>query len=186
MSSERLDREAWVRAGLDALERGGTAAVSAAALARALGVTRGSFYWHFGSRDELLRAVVETWEREHSDAVLDTLAAVADPRERLRLLVGAATSKPPSLFIRLLEAQGSEPAVAEVLDRSRARRVGFLARAFRDCGVRPAAARRRALAVYATYVGMAQLIAADDALAASDRERRALARELASMVVPAP
>ena len=33
-----------------------------------LGVTRGSFYWHFGSRDELLEAVLERWEDEHSDA----------------------------------------------------------------------------------------------------------------------
>ena len=184
MSPERLDREAWVRAGLDALEEGGTAAVSAAALARALGVTRGSFYWHFDSRDELLRAVLETWEREHSDAVLDALAAVADPRERLRLLLGAATSKPPSLFIRLLEAQGAEPAAAEVLARSRERRVDFLAKAFRDCGVTPAAARRRALAAYAMYVGLAQLVSGDEELAAADRERRALARELAAMVVP--
>jgi len=183
MSPERLDREAWVRAGLDALERGGAAAVSAAALARSLGVTRGSFYWHFDSRDELLRAVLEAWEREHSDAVLDALGAVGDPRERLRLLLGAATSKPPSLFVRLLEAQGAEPAVAEVLNRSRARRVAFLARAFRDCGIAPAAARRRALAVYATYVGMAQLMAGDAQLV-GDRERRALARELATMIVP--
>jgi AcrR family transcriptional regulator len=183
MSPERLDREAWVRAGLDALERGGTPAVSAVALARALGVTRGSFYWHFDSRDELLRAVLETWEREHSDAVLDALGAVTDPRERLRLLLGAATSKPPSLFIRLLEAQGAEPAVAEVLGRSRERRVAFLAKAFRDCGIAPAAARRRALAVYAMYVGLAQLVSGEEELVAG-RERRALARELAAMVVP--
>lgn len=183
-AGERLDREAWIGAGLDALERGGTDAVSASALAQALGVTRGSFYWHFASRDELLEAVLERWERDHSDAVLDALAAVADPRERLRLLVDAATSKPPSLFIRLLEAQTREPAAATVLNRSRARRVDFLARAFRELGLRPAAARRRALAVYAAYVGLAQLVSADETLLAG-RERSAFARELAAMVVPA-
>jgi AcrR family transcriptional regulator len=180
---DRLDREAWVAAGLDALERGGTEAVSAAALAKALGVTRGSFYWHFSSRDELLGAVLERWERDHSDAVLDALAAVDDPRERLRLLVEAATSKPPSLFIRLLEAQTREPLVATVLNRSRRRRVDFLTRAYRDAGLGPAVARRRALAVYAAYVGLAQLVTADEDLLAG-RERAAFARELAAMVVP--
>lgn len=183
-AGERLDREAWIGAGLDALERGGTDAVSASALAQALGVTRGSFYWHFASRDELLEAVLERWEHDHSDAVLDALAAVADPRERLRLLVDAATSKPPSLFVRLLQAQTREPAVATVLNRSRARRVDFLARAYRELGLRPAAARRRALAAYAAYVGLAQLVSADETLLAG-RERSAFARELAAMVVPA-
>ncbi|MDO8185654.1 helix-turn-helix domain-containing protein [Conexibacter sp. JD483] len=180
---ERLDREAWIAAGLDALEEGGTDAVSASALAKRLGVTRGSFYWHFASRDELLRAVLERWERDHSDAVLDALAAVADPRERLRLLLDAATSKPPSLFIRLLAAQTREPLAAEILNRSRGRRVDFLARAFRDTGLAPAAARRRALAVYAAYVGLAQLVSADETLLAG-RERSAFARELAAMLVP--
>jgi AcrR family transcriptional regulator len=183
MSPDRLDRDAWVRAGLDALERGGTAAVSAAALAKSLGVTRGSFYWHFASRDELLRAVLEEWEHEHSDAVLDALATIPDPRERLRLLIEAAASKPPSIFIRLLEAQGSEPAAAAVLERSRRRRVAFATAAFRDAGLPPAAARRRALVAYATYVGLAQLGAADDTLR-DDRERRAFARELRAILVP--
>ncbi len=175
----------WIVAGIEALEEGGTEAVSASALAKRLGVTRGSFYWHFDSRDELLQAVLDRWERDHSDAVLAALAAVPDPRERLRLLVDAATSKPPSLFIRLLEAQTREPAAATVLNRSRARRVDFLAQAYRELGLRPAAARRRALAVYAAYVGIAQLVSADEGLLAG-RERSAFARELAAMVVPPP
>ncbi|ADB54009.1 TetR/AcrR family transcriptional regulator [Conexibacter woesei] len=184
MSSDRLDRETWVDAGLAALERGGTTAVSAAAIAKSLGVTRGSFYWHFSSRDELLEAILEQWEHEHSDAVLDALETVPDPRERLRLLFDAATSKPPSIFVRLLEAQGSEPAVATVLNRSRRRRVAFLTAAYRNAGVAPAAARRRALAAYAAYVGLAQLVAADGQLF-EGRERRAFARELSAMFVPA-
>lgn len=184
MSPDRLDRERWVRAGLAALEQGGTAAVSAAAIAKSLGVTRGSFYWHFASRDELLSAVLELWEREHSDAVLDALEAVPDPRERLRLLFDAATSKPPSIFTRLLEAQGGEPAVATVLNRSRSRRVAFLTAAYREAGVSRAAARRRALAAYAAYVGLAQLVASDGELL-QGRERRAFARELSAIFVPA-
>jgi AcrR family transcriptional regulator len=180
VSSGRLDRGAWIAAGLAALEEGGVPAVSAAAIAKALGVTRGSFYWHFSSREELLQAVLARWERDHSDAVLDDLEQIGDPHERLRLLIAAATSKPPSIFMRLLEAQRTEPAVAAVLDRSRERRVAFLAKAYRDAGATPAAARRRALAAYALYVGLAQLIDAEPDLL-SGRERGAFTRELGGM-----
>lgn len=186
MASERLDREAWVRAGLRALERDGVAAVSAVALSKALDVTRGSFYWHFDSRDELLEAVLASWEQEHSDAVLDQLAAVEDPRERLRLLLDAAASKPPSLFVRLLEAQGAEPAVAAVLARSRERRIAFVACAYREAGLPPAVARRRALALYALYVGLAQLSGQGGRSQPNTRERRALSRELRALFVPQP
>jgi AcrR family transcriptional regulator len=180
VTAGRLDREAWIAAGLSALEEGGVPAVSAAAIAKALGVTRGSFYWHFSSREELLQAVLERWERDHSDAVLDDLERIRDPHERLRLLIAAATSKPPSIFIRLLEAQRTEPAVAAVLERSRERRVAFVAEAYREAGAAPAAARRRALAAYALYVGLAQLIDAEPDLL-SGRERDAFARELGGM-----
>ena len=48
VADRRLDREDWIAAGLGALERGGVEAVAVVPLARELGVTRGSFYWHFG------------------------------------------------------------------------------------------------------------------------------------------
>lgn len=183
VSAPRLDRETWVRAGLQALEERGVDAVAAASLATSLGVTRGSFYWHFDSRAELLDAVLALWEQEHSDAVLERLEPIADPRERLRTLAAAATGKPPSIFVRLLEAAGREPAVAATLNRSRARRVAFLAAAYRECGLAPAAARRRALAAYAVYVGLAHLIDADPELLGA-RERQAFSKELQAVLVP--
>src|SRR4051794_41398282 len=45
-----LDRERWEAAALDAFEAGGLRAVAVEPLARALGVTKGSFYWHFKDR----------------------------------------------------------------------------------------------------------------------------------------
>ncbi len=102
--SDRLDREAWTRAAIEAFERSGPAGVAIVPLARHLGVTRGSFYWHFKSRDELLAAALELWEREHSDAILDALEELPGPRERLAALGRAGTRKPPSIFIQLLRA----------------------------------------------------------------------------------
>ena len=60
----RLSREDWIRAGRKALFRGGPAEVSPAGIAEELGVTKGSFYWHFKDRSALLEALLSDWESE--------------------------------------------------------------------------------------------------------------------------
>jgi AcrR family transcriptional regulator len=59
-----LDRDDWLRAARLALLRGGLEAVRVAKLARDLRVTKGSFYWHFKDRDELLELLLREWEGE--------------------------------------------------------------------------------------------------------------------------
>src|SRR5215213_804939 len=177
----RLDREAWTRAALDAFEETGPSGVAVVPLARDLGVTRGSFYWHFESRDELLAAALELWEHEHSDAILEALQELHDPRARLEALGRAATSKPPSIFIQLLRA-ADDPIVGRVLERASRRRREVLAKAYGDSGLSPAAARRRALIAYAQYVGLAFLVSEDPELLPDERSRAAYARELAAVL----
>jgi AcrR family transcriptional regulator len=59
-----LNRDDWLRAARLALLKGGAEAVRVAKLARGLGVTKGSFYWHFKDRDELLELLLREWESE--------------------------------------------------------------------------------------------------------------------------
>jgi AcrR family transcriptional regulator len=54
MARARTPRSHWIGAGLDALATGGPEAMRVEALAQALGVTKGSFYWHFDDRGALL------------------------------------------------------------------------------------------------------------------------------------
>ena len=82
----RLSAEDWARAALDAIAEQGVGAVAVEPLARRLGVTKGSFYWHFPSRDALLQAALEEWERNERELVFGSMEAIADPRARLRAL----------------------------------------------------------------------------------------------------
>ena len=182
MAADRLDRDAWIDAGLDALEQGGVAAIAVVPLARALGVTRGSFYWHFASREELLAAVVARWERDHGDAVLDALEQLADPRARLTELLTRAVTKQPSFFIALLDAADAEPLVAAALERTAERRRATIARACRQLGMTPAAARHHARLCYAAYVGLAH--DARGARGESPARREAFARHVVAALVP--
>src|SRR5436190_12562377 len=142
MMMATLDRERWEEAALDALERGGLAAVAVEPLARALGVTKGSFYWHFRTRQELIDAMVARWERDHVDGPLEAVRAIEDPRERLLALLGRA-AKPPTIFMRMLEAV-DEPSVRAAVARAAEHRVAFLATAFGELGLSRARARRQA------------------------------------------
>lgn len=182
MSPDHLDAERWEQAALDAFERGGAAAVAVEPLARALGVTKGSFYWHFKSRQALLAAAVQRWERLHVDAPLERAEAIADPRERLLALLGAASSKPPTIFLKMLEGV-DEPVVQAAVTRAAERRVAVLQRAFADLGLTPAKARRQALFAYSAYVGRALL--GRDAPDLLGDERR-LAQHLAEQLIPPP
>lgn len=177
-----LDADRWAQAALDAFERGGAAAVAVEPIARALGVTKGSFYWHFKNRQALLAAAVARWEDLHVDAVLHAAAAIDDPHRRLEAILGAASSKPPSIFLRMLEGVG-EPVVQAAVTRAAELRVAFLERAFRDVGLTPAVARRQALFAYSAYIGRALL--GRDAPDLIGDERK-LAQHIGAQLVPPP
>src|SRR5215471_6141327 len=74
MEDPRLKREDWLRAARIALRRRGPDSVRIERLARNLGVTKGSFYWHFKDRDELLEALLREWEDETSMLLGNALA----------------------------------------------------------------------------------------------------------------
>ena len=81
----RTPPAAWIRAGLDALAAGGPDNVKIDVLARTLGVTRGSFYGHFGSRPAFLDAMLDDWEQRATTAVVETVERRGgDARTRLR------------------------------------------------------------------------------------------------------
>jgi len=53
--------------------QGGVEAVRVEKLARNLHVTKGSFYWHFRDREELLEALLREWEQELLQEIIPQL-----------------------------------------------------------------------------------------------------------------
>ncbi|MGX7828349.1 TetR/AcrR family transcriptional regulator [Actinokineospora sp. 24-640] len=152
MPKPRLSRESWITAALQALAAGGVGAVAVDPLATRLGVTRGSFYWHFADRRALLEAALDWWEREGTTAVIEQVEAIADPRARLaRLFRVAVTEDPTDGLEAALVAHADDPVVAPVLHRVTERRVAYLAGAYAAAGAEDAEDRARV--AYATYVG---------------------------------
>ena len=154
----RLSADDWAQAALDLIAEQGVSAVAVEPLARRLGVTKGSFYWHFPSRDALLQAALERWEAVEQESIFGSLEQVADPRERLRALfqlVGHEV-KPHIIYSELLKAL-DHPSVQTVIDRISQRRLEYLVAMFRQAGLQRTDATHRARLTYAAYVGFLQL-----------------------------
>jgi len=150
--------EDWERAALAAIADGGIAAVSVEALAVGLGTTKGSFYWHFASRDALVEAALRRWEAEHTEALTRYLESVPDPMERLRyVLPGALAEERGSAIALTLLADTVDPAVRATVQRVTQQRIAVLERAFADLGFQTTDARQRAQTAYALYLGTAAL-----------------------------
>lgn len=155
----RLSAADWEQAALDVIAEQGVAAVAVEPLARRLGVTKGSFYWHFGTRDELLEATLKRWEQADAGALLAQVDRIADPRERLVTLFRHTSRELRShvIYSALLKAL-DHPAVRPVMQRVSQRRIQYLALAYRAMGMSRRDATDRARLAYGAYVGFLQLM----------------------------
>jgi AcrR family transcriptional regulator len=129
VGATRTPRERWIEEGLRALAAGGPDAVRVEALAKRLGVTKGGFYGYFADRDALLTAMLDTWERESTDEVIDRIEREGgDPKARIQL-AGVLTFSDDRLLPIDLAVRGwarRDAAVAERLRRVDNRRMALL------------------------------------------------------------
>lgn len=154
---QNLSAEHWARAALDALAAGGLDAVAVEPLARALKVTKGSFYWHFASREALLLAALELWERNETEEVVQRFSTEPDPYQRIVKLFKQSTAPDrSSLYMAILSAE-DHPLVREVVRRVAQRRVDYLHGCYAALNYAEDEARHRARFAYATFVGNLQL-----------------------------
>ncbi len=150
-----LTPQDWTGAALDAMAHGGVANVAVDRLAKQLGATRGSFYWHFNDRAELIEQALARWERENTTELTPELDAMPDPVQRLRRLLKQVYERPVDPVELWLTVAGDDSTVASVVARVTGLRLALLERIFDELDL-PDAADRAWLA-YGFYVGHHQL-----------------------------
>jgi AcrR family transcriptional regulator len=183
----RLSADDWASAALDLIAEQGVAAVAVEPLARRLGVTKGSFYWHFPSREALLVAALERWEKMEQEIVFGQLEVIADPRARLRALFSlvAHESKSHVVYSELIKAM-DHPAVQPVIGRVSERRLDYLTASFRQVGLSRTDARYRAQLLYSAYVGFLQLNLQLHQTRMQHDEFEAYVEHMATTLIPNP
>lgn len=158
MKQANLTADDWAAAALDAIARGGLAAVSVESLARELNVTKGSFYWHFRSRQALIQAALALWEKSETDDIFALAQRIDDPRKRLNAVFReATTSSRTGRLMLALAAASDDPVIGEFIRRVTKRRLEFVRDCYVALGQAPEEARRWATFAYSTFVGGLQL-----------------------------
>ena len=150
----RLDRDTWTRAGLDILAEHGVDGVRVEPLAKRLGVTKGSFYWHFRDRADLLDAMLESWRRRATLAIIERVDLSGESAEsRLRTLLALAFAGPSAekgtdveLAIRLWGRRDLR--ARQVLAEVDELRLSYFTQLLESAGIAGEDARARALLSY--------------------------------------
>src|SRR6266404_3723666 len=162
-SPTRTPRSSWIEEGLRALAAGGPDAVRIELLARALGVTRGGFYWHFDDRRGLLEEILDTWERVSVDEVIERVEREGgDARARLRRLsaIAASSDEPLRIDLAVRDWARREQTVAKRLRRVDNRRMDYMRSLFGAFCPDDDEVEARCMIFYSLWIGN-HFIAAD-------------------------
>ncbi|HEV2305254.1 MAG TPA: TetR/AcrR family transcriptional regulator [Candidatus Acidoferrales bacterium] len=150
--SHRLDRRSWVSAAIDVLCSAGLQAIRVEALAKKLDISKGSFYWHFKNREDLLEAILEEWQTRQSD--WNAGGGLQNPVERWTKLFDIF-AKPGYARLELAVsawARQNENVARRVADADH-KRVEYLSSIFREIGFSHSQAAEWANAVFFLYLG---------------------------------
>lgn len=153
--TERLSAQHWLDAALDVLADEGIAAVRVERLAERLGVSKGSFYWHFSDRPALLTALLGHWRKAGTDAVIEAVErSELRGLARLERLIDICLSPRADRMEAALRAWSAhDTAAARVAARVDREREAFVAAELAALGVPAAAAARRARVLYLALIG---------------------------------
>jgi AcrR family transcriptional regulator len=167
-SQGSLDIAAWTRAAIDVLGEQGIDGVRVEVLAKKLGVTKGSFYWHFENRDALLAAMLDDWRRRATLTIIDRIEAQDQTAlTRLRMLmqvpfqIKADGGAQVELSIRLWARR--DKAARSALQEVDELRLRYIARLLRQIGLPEDKADARAILAYAFQRVATSLIPQGDA-----------------------
>jgi AcrR family transcriptional regulator len=151
--TEQLSADDWISQGIKALTKGGFTALKADPLAKTMGVSRGSFYWHFADLGAFHAAVLKRWREIAAEEVIAGVEADSDApvRALLRRTFGARLDLERA--VRNWAAfDPTAQAAVRAIDR---RRLDYIEALLQRRGLSATSAQARAQILYWTFLGFA-------------------------------
>ncbi len=153
--SDQLSAQDWLDQGVKTLVQRGFTALKAEPLAKAMGVSRGSFYWHFADIGAFHAAILKHWREITAEQIIAGLEAAGKDENPLALLLQRAFGSRQALekAVRNWAAVNAEArAAVAAIDR---RRLDYLEHMLRQSGLKADVAAARAQILYWVFLGFA-------------------------------
>jgi AcrR family transcriptional regulator len=158
VTKPKLTRGDWLAEALEVMSSEGVGGVRVLSLAKSLGVTRGSFHWHFKDRDEFLGALLEYWRLEMTESVIEYIERIeGEPPERVRELAHFVVRTGRTHYDPAVRAWAlADPMARDVVQGVDERRVRYVAGLFEQVGFSPeeAVSRGGMIVVYLMGEGL--------------------------------
>jgi AcrR family transcriptional regulator len=153
--TDQLSAKDWLDQGLKTLANRGFTALKAEPLAKAMGVSRGSFYWHFADVDAFHAAVLKHWREVAAEQIIAGLEASPPDQSPIKQLLRRSFSRKPALESAIRSWAELDPvarAAVRAIDR---RRLDYVEELLERSGLSPRIARARAQILYWAFLGFA-------------------------------
>ena len=153
--ADQLSAGDWLDQGLRTLAKNGFTALKAEPLAKAMGVSRGSFYWHFADIAAFHAAILKHWREVAAEQVIAGLEASAGEADPLSLLLRRAFGSKPALEKAVRSWAAVDPKARAAVGAIDRRRLSYIEGLLKRAGHSDHAARGRAQILYWAFLGFA-------------------------------
>jgi AcrR family transcriptional regulator len=152
---DQLSARDWLDRGLKALARNGFTALKADPLAKAMGVSRGSFYWHFADVGAFHAALLKHWHEVAAEQIIAEVEAASPGHQSLELLLRRAFGERLKLEGAVRTWASIDPAARAAVQAIDRRRLDYIEHLLRQTGVPADVAGARAQILYWAFLGFA-------------------------------
>jgi len=153
--TDQLAAQDWIELGLKVLAKAGFTALKAERLAKTMGVSRGSFYWHFADIGAFHAAVLAHWRTVAAEQIIDDVEAASAGDDALKLLLQRVFGERLKLENAVRSWAGFDAQVRAAVLAIDRRRLDYVERLLRQTGLPPDLARARAQILYWAFLGYA-------------------------------
>ncbi|WP_028348356.1 TetR/AcrR family transcriptional regulator [Bradyrhizobium murdochi] len=153
--SNQLSATDWVDQGLKTLATRGFTALKAEPLAKAMGVSRGSFYWHFADIGAFHAAILARWHEVAAEQIIANVEAASKDENPLALLLRRVFGERLMLERAVRTWASVDPAARAAVQAIDRRRLGYVEGLLTQSGLSADVARARAQILYWAFLGFA-------------------------------
>jgi AcrR family transcriptional regulator len=153
--TDQLSAQDWVDQGIRTLATQGFSALKAEPLAKAMGVSRGSFYWHFADIDAFHAAILKAWREIAAEAIISDIEAASVGDDPLAILLRRVFSEKLGLERAVRNWAAFNTAARGAVQAIDRRRLDYVEGLIRAHGVAPDTALARAQILYWAFLGYA-------------------------------